>query len=92
MKRTKAAKKLLEFAKRHCNLQQAKAKVIFDEVAEAIIKTLPNLAAHGKNHPDFRPICTLMIEHWQAGLDLSCRHDGKTISLPEMSVSKDQHT
>lgn len=81
-KRFPDAKRLLEFAKRHCNLQQAKARAILDEVAEAIIKTLPDLARHGRDYSDFTPICEVMLAHWRAGLDLSCGGDSVTISLP----------
>lgn len=81
-KRFPSAKRLVDFAKRHCNLQPARAKGILSQGAEAVIKTMPDLSRHGKDCPGFRPVCERMLLQWQQGIDLACRLDPPSITLP----------
>ena len=76
------AKKLLNFAKLHCNIQPATAKRILEEVAEAVVKTMDDVHQHIKDHLDFKEIGEAMLREWNEGLNLSCRPDQeRTISF-----------
>lgn len=64
-KRFPNAKKLLEFAKLHCNLQTAKAAQILEEVADAVADTTPALRLHIKEFPNFKVVGEGMIAAWR---------------------------
>ena len=71
-KRFPTAKKLLLFANMHCNIQLTRAKVILEEVADAVTDTVGDLHQHTLNFPDFKPIGEAMLREWNEGLK-SCR-------------------
>ena len=67
-KRFPAAKKLIAFAKMHCNLQPAKAKLIIEEVADAVAETIAGLRQHTLDFADFKPVGEAMLREWNEGL------------------------
>ena len=67
-KRFPTAKKLIAFAKMHCNLQPAKAKLIIEEVADAVAETVSGLHQHTLDFADFKPVGEAMLSEWNEGL------------------------
>lgn len=79
-KRFPSAKKLLNFAKLHCNLQPEKASAILEEIAEAVIKTMDDLQHHMSDHSSFKEVGGAMMTAWNEGLSMSCQLDSSTIT------------
>lgn len=71
-KRFPNEKKLLAFAKLHCNLQPANALAIIEEVAEAVVKARSELKIHIKDFPDFKVVGERMIHAWDDGVKMTC--------------------
>lgn len=63
-KRFPDAKKLLAFAKLHCNLQPEKAAQILEQVADAVAQTTPDLRRHIKDFAGFKSVGEAMIAAW----------------------------
>jgi serine/threonine-protein kinase HipA len=63
-KRFPDAKKLLAFAKLHCNLQPEKAAQILEHVADAVAMTLPDVQRHIKEFAGFKSVGEGMIAAW----------------------------
>ncbi len=72
-KRFPSAKKLLTFARLHCNLQSAKASLILEEVADAVLDTMTELRQHIIEISSFKPVAEAMLREWNEGLNVSCR-------------------
>lgn len=71
------AKRLVDFAKLHCNLQPARATAILEEVAEAVVSTSGDLRRHIEAFPDFEAVGGAMLREWNVGLNASCRPEAK---------------
>ncbi len=52
----------------HCNLQPAKAKLIIEEVADAVAETVAGLRQHTLYFEDFKPVGDAMLSEWTEGL------------------------
>jgi len=72
-KRFPVAKKLVAFARLHCDLQAARAMVILEEVAESVVETMSDLRQHINDYPDFREVGEAMLRQWNEGVNSSCR-------------------
>lgn len=72
-KRFPDTKKLINFAKLHCNLQPARTAVILGEIAEAVTKTMIDIQQHIKDFPDFKETGEAMTKAWVEGVDMSCK-------------------
>lgn len=72
-KRFPNAKKLVAFAKLHCNLQPEKSIAILEEIAEAAIKTMGELQQHIKDHSSFKDVGVAMIKAWEEGINMSSK-------------------
>ena len=80
-------KRLLNFAKLHCNIQPATAKLMLEEVAEAVVKTMDDIRQHVRDRADFKEVGEAMLREWNDGLNVSCKPDSeKTISFPGRSA------
>lgn len=76
-------KRLLNFAKLHCNIQPARAKLMLEEVAEAVVKTMDDIRQHVRDRADFKEVGEAMLREWNDGLNVSCKPDSeKMISSP----------
>ena len=76
-KRFPAAKKLIAFAKMHCNLQPAKAKLIIEEVADAVAETVAGLRQHTLDFADFKSVGEAMLSEWKEGLTAIGQNKGE---------------
>ncbi|MEI8033731.1 MAG: type II toxin-antitoxin system HipA family toxin [Chlorobiaceae bacterium] len=76
-KRFPTAKKLIAFAKMHCNLQPVKAKLIIEEVADAVAETVAGLRQHTLDFADFKPVGEAMLSEWNEGLSAIGRTKGE---------------
>ena len=76
-KRFPSAKKLITFAKMHCNLQPAKAKLIIEEVADAVAETATGLRQHTLDFANFKQIGENMLSEWNVGLIAIGRTQGE---------------
>lgn len=72
-KRFPTAKKLINFAKLHCNLQPAKTTSILEQIAEAVIATTEDLQRHIKDFSNFKQVGEAMLQAWKEGVDMTCR-------------------
>lgn len=92
-KRFPNAKKLIQFAKLHCNLQPEKTVAILEEIAEAAIKTMTDLRQHVKDHPDFKNVGDAMIKAWDEGISMSCNLAGRVMvshgTMPDLVEKKE---
>jgi serine/threonine-protein kinase HipA len=76
-KRFPTAKKLIAFGKMHCNLQPLKAKLIIEEVADAVAETVAGLRQHALDFADFKPVGEAMLSEWNEGLSAIGRTKGE---------------
>ncbi len=76
-KRFPAAKKLIAFAKMHCNLQPSKAKLIIEEVADAVAETVAGLRQHTLDFADFKSVGEAMLSEWKEGLTAIGQNKGE---------------
>jgi serine/threonine-protein kinase HipA len=83
-KRFPNEKKLLSFAKLHCNLQPANAKAIMEEVADAVVKSRDELQLHINSFPDFKIVGQRMVEAWDDGIKLTCGHVIQSVVAVEL--------
>jgi len=88
-KRFPNAKKLIEFAKLHCDLQPARSAAILEEIAEAVIKTMHDLEQHIKDYSDFKNVGEAMSHAWNEGINLSCLLEKKTVSAASKLGGRD---
>ncbi|MEI8186453.1 MAG: type II toxin-antitoxin system HipA family toxin [Chlorobiaceae bacterium] len=68
-KRFPTMKRLIAFAHMHCNLQPARAKLVLEEVANAVAETVQGVRRHISDYPDFKPVGESMLGEWNKGLD-----------------------
>lgn len=70
-------KRLLNFAKLHCNIQPATARLMLEDVAEAVVKTMDDIRQHVRDRADFKEIGEAMLREWNDGLNVSCKPDSE---------------
>ena len=68
-KRFPTQKRLIAFAHMHCNLQPARAKLILEEVGNAVAETVSGVRRHISDYPDFKPVGEAMLIEWNEGLN-----------------------
>jgi len=61
----------------HCNLQPAKAKLIIEEVADAVAETVAGLRQHTLDFADFKQVGETMLSEWNEGLGAIGRNMGE---------------
>ncbi|MCX6179866.1 MAG: hypothetical protein NT163_10990 [Chlorobiales bacterium] len=66
-KRFPTQKRLIAFAHMHCNLLPARAKLILEEVGNAVDQTLAGVQRHISDYPDFKPVGEAMLSEWNEG-------------------------
>ena len=68
-KRFPTQKRLIAFAHMHCNLQPARAKLILEEVGNAVAETVSGVRRHISDYSDFKPVGEAMLSEWNEGLN-----------------------
>lgn len=68
-KRFPTMKRLIAFAHMHCNLQPARAKLILEEVGNAVAETVSGVRQHISDYSDFKPVGEAMLSEWNEGLN-----------------------
>lgn len=89
-KRWPTAKKLVTFAKLHCNLQPEKSAEILEEIATATLETIKDLELHAKDFPGFQPIAEAMVRAWNEGIDMGCRMEAKPMKKAQSTAQAGQ--
>ena len=72
-KRFPTAKRLVTFARMHCNIPAARAALILEEVADSVAETMSDLRRHGNDFREFKPVGEAMLEEWNEGLNAISR-------------------
>lgn len=75
-KRWPKAKMLIEFARIHCNIQNARARVLMAEVADGMLHAADEVKQHMHNNESFRSVGARMLAEWGRGLNLSIQPEG----------------
>ena len=68
-KRFPTMKRLIAFAHMHCNLPPARAKLILEEVGNAVAETVSGVRQHISDYSDFKPVGEAMLSEWNEGLN-----------------------
>lgn len=79
-KRFPNAKKLISFAKLHCNIQPERSAAILGETAEAVISTMADLRQHIADFPEFKAVGDAIVKAWDEGISMTCGLETNSIA------------
>lgn len=68
-KRWPKARALMLFARTHCNLTEARASVLLEEVAQGVLAATHEATLYMHSHIPFREMGAVMLAQWRKGLE-----------------------
>ena len=80
-KRWPAANALIAFARTHCNITDARTKVLLEEVAQGVRSAAQEARLYMHTHAAFQELGAVMLAEWAKGLNLSIQTQGSTDAL-----------